>query len=68
MNIYLSCFRNEKFAIIHDNSYIVTTQGGNKLSILDSKQYKEAERQSWNNVAAWLAKVVEDNRKRCRKS
>jgi len=51
MNIYLSCFRNEKFAIIHDNSYIVTTQGGNKLSILDPKQYKEAERQKWDNVA-----------------
>ena len=51
MNIYLSCFRNEKFAIIHDNPYIVTTQGGNKLSILDPKQYKETERQKWDNVA-----------------
>lgn len=38
------------------------------MSSLDSKKYNEDQRQSWNRVARWLAKMVEDNRSWIRES
>lgn len=38
------------------------------MSSLDSKKYNEDQRQSWNRVAHWLAKMVEDNRSWIRES